>query len=80
MELPLPHETFLKGLTGVKAQLVNSENVCLYHTCNKFLFSDKQSWVFIGYDEWKRQTDEMVVNMVKNAIKGNTNEAKIIEI
>ena len=75
MELPMPHETFLKNLTGIKVQLVNSTNVCLYHTCGKFLFSDKASWVFIGYDEWKRQTDEMTVEIVKKAIGNNSTQA-----
>ena len=74
MELPMPHDKFLKGLTGVKVQLVNSTYPCLYHTCGKFLFSDKASWVFIGYDEWKRQTDEMTVEIVKKAIGNNSTQ------
>ncbi len=83
LQLPMPHEQLLKTMSGVKVQLVRTAKdspIGIYHkTCNKFLFTDKPSWVFIGYDEWKKQTDKMisdkVFEMIENRDKKNVIEA-----
>jgi len=70
LQLPMPHEQLFKVMTGVKATVVNSTHTGLYHTCGNFLFTNTPNWVFIGYDEWKRQTDQMTVEAVRKALKG----------
>ena len=64
-------------MSGKKVSVVNSKNVGLYHTCGKFLFTDKPSWVFIGFDEWKRQTDEIVKNAFMKELKQKLESKKV---
>lgn len=83
LQLPMPHEQLLKTMSGVKVQLVRTAKdkpIGIYHkTCNKFLFTDKPSWVFIGYDEWKKQTDKMISDKVFEMIE-NRDKKNIIEV
>ena len=82
LQLPMPHEQLLKTMSGVKVQLVRTAKdkpIGIYHkTCNKFLFTDKPSWVFIGYDEWKKQTDEMIKEKVMEMV-AQKNEGVIVK-